>query len=181
VQLLLKPGTLDDEAEGAMTSSNESVRMRVAIRAILITPSADVLLMRIQDPGRDECFWIAPGGGVEPGENVDAALRRELSEELGLTEFELGPLVWLRQHTFSWDGKRICQSERYHVVHVERFEPTMSDATEARWLQQFRWWQATELANAKERLTPLALPLIVSEYLAHGAPKGPLDLEVLVD
>jgi hypothetical protein len=40
--------------------------------------------------------------------------------------------VWRRQHTFNWDGKRIRQSERYHIVRVERFEPKMSDVTEGR-------------------------------------------------
>jgi 8-oxo-dGTP pyrophosphatase MutT (NUDIX family) len=161
-------------------NTNESVRVRDAIRAILITPSAEVLLMRIRPPDGDECFWITPGGGLEPGETVEVGLRRELLEELGLRQFEIGPLVWRRQHTFDWDGQRICQSERYHIVRVERFEPRMSDATEARVLQQFRWWQVSELANAEERLTPLAFSAIVSEYLAHGPPREPLEVEVLV-
>jgi len=41
----------------------------------------------------------------------------------------------------------------------------MSDAIEARVLQQFRWWSVSELTTAEERLTPLALATIVSEYL----------------
>jgi 8-oxo-dGTP pyrophosphatase MutT (NUDIX family) len=161
--------------------TDESVHVREAVRAIILTPADEVLLMRIRHPDRGECFWIAPGGGLEPGETVEAGLRRELQEELGLTELEIGPLVWRRQHTFNWDGKRIRQSERYHVVHVQRFEPQMSDATEARVLEQFRWWPVSELANAEERLTPLTLPTIVAEYLAHGPPSGPLHVEVLED
>lgn len=164
-----------------MTRTDESVHVRDAVRAILITASAEVLLMRIRHPDREERFWIAPGGGLEPGESVEAGLRRELLEELGLTEFEIGPLVWRRQHTFNWAGKRIRQSERYHVIHVQRFEPKMSDATEARVLEQFRWWHVSELATADERLTPGTLPTIVSDYLAHGPPAGPLDVEVLED
>ena len=61
-------------------------------------------------------FWIAPGGGVEPGESIVQTLAREHQEELGLRAFQIAPLVWRRQHTFNWDGKRICQSEHYHVV-----------------------------------------------------------------
>jgi 8-oxo-dGTP pyrophosphatase MutT (NUDIX family) len=137
--------------------------------------------MRIRPPGRDDCFWIAPGGGIEPGETLQSCLKRELDEELGLTEFELGPLVWLRQHTFDWDGQRICQSERYYIVRVERFEPKMTDALEARVLQQFRWWHVSELAHAADPLTPRALATIVSQYLIHGPPDAPLEVEVLED
>ncbi|MEO8184257.1 MAG: NUDIX domain-containing protein [Deltaproteobacteria bacterium] len=104
------------------------VKVRQAIRAILLTPMAEVLLMRIRPPGRDDCFWIAPGGGMESGETVESCLKRELEEELGLIQFDVGPLVWLRQHTFNWDGQRIRQSEQYHVVHIARFAPKMSDA-----------------------------------------------------
>ena len=157
------------------------MRVRESIRAILITPTDEVLLMRIRAPGRDECFWITPGGGMESGETMDRCLKRELEEELGLRQFDVGPLVWLRQHTFNWGGERIRQSERYYIVQVERFEPKMSDAVEAQVLQQFRWWSMPELMKAEERLTPLSLATIVSQYLLRGPPDGPLEMEVLED
>lgn len=154
---------------------------RKAIRAILLTPAAEVLLLRIRPPNGEPPFWITPGGGLERGETIESGLRRELLEELGLVRFQLGPLVWLRQHTFNWADRRICQDEQYHVVHVERFEPSMSDEVEARVLHSFRWWHVSELASATEPLTPRSLYTIVSSYLAHGAPAGPLAVEVLVD
>lgn len=69
--------------------------------------------------------------------------------------------------------------EELGLTGFERFEPSMSDATEARILQEFRWWHVSELAHAEERLTPLSLPKIVSDYLTHGAPRTPPELEVL--
>jgi 8-oxo-dGTP pyrophosphatase MutT (NUDIX family) len=153
---------------------------RDAVRAIVISDAQEVLLLRIRAPEGD-WFWITPGGGLEEGEHPEAGLRRELKEELGLEHFELGPLVWRRQHTFNWGGKRICQREHYHVLHVDRFEPTMSDEAEASWLDRFQWWPVGDLARAQERLTPLSLAEIVQRYLTDGPPTEPLEVEILVN
>src|SRR6267142_6847449 len=83
---------------------------RNAVRAVLLTPDERVLLLRIRLSGTSP-FWIAPGGGIEPGETVHQALRRELREELDLTDFEAGPVLWRRQHTFNWQGEH-CVSGR---------------------------------------------------------------------
>lgn len=43
-----------------------------------------ILLCRHEKPGRE--YWLLPGGGVNSGETLVAALRRELAEELGIDE-----------------------------------------------------------------------------------------------
>src|ERR1700754_3408453 len=116
---------------------------RPAVRAILLTPELEILLMRIQLPDRSDAFWITPGGGLEQGESFEDALSRELREELGLEQYQLGPLVWLRQHTFVIDGTRYRQNERFYVVNVDKFDPRMTDELESRVLDRFRWWHAS--------------------------------------
>ena len=153
---------------------------RNAVRAILLTPDERILLLRIRLPGVSP-FWIAPGGGIEPAETVDQALRRELREELGLTDFEPRPLLWRRQHTFNWKGDRLCQREVYHAVHTLYFEPRMSDHVESVVLDEFRWWKVADLANATDRLTPLSLATIVNSYLRSGPPAEPISVEILED
>jgi ADP-ribose pyrophosphatase YjhB (NUDIX family) len=54
------------------------------VRAILITPDDDLLTIRRVRPGRPP-YWVLPGGGVEPGEDLQAALGRELREEIAAT------------------------------------------------------------------------------------------------
>ena len=157
------------------------VIQREAVRAIVVTTAEDVLLLRICAPHNGECFWITLAGGLESDETVEERLKRELREELGLGEFQIGSLVWRQQHAFNWGDKRTRQRERYYIVHVDQFSPHMSDAVEARVLQEFRWWPISELANARERLTPLSLGEIMARYLAHGPPAELPELEVLVD
>ncbi len=153
---------------------------RKAVRAIVLTPDNKILLLRIKLPGVGP-FWITPGGGIEPHETIQQALRRELCEEIGLTDFEIGPVVWLRQHTFNWKGERFRQHETYHIVRAEHFEPRISDQVENAVLDEFRWWNISDLPHAIERLTPLSLWNIVDSYLSSGPPIGPLQLEILED
>lgn len=142
---------------------------RRAVRALILTPHQELLLIRVRAPD-GQVFWIAPGGGIEPLESVEAALRRELKEELGLTEYREGPIVWRRHHTFDWGDRRISQREEFRIVHSDRFEAVMGDPTEAAFATELRWWRVGDLADASERLTPLTLATIVSDFLENGAP-----------
>jgi len=153
---------------------------RRAVRALLLTPDNEVLLIRVKSR-TGNVFWIAPGGGIEPGESVEEALRRELREELGLENIDPGSAVWLRHHTFNWDGRRISQHEEYRMVPVERFEAAMHDPYEATFSTHLRWWPISELAHSSERLTPVSLAQILECYLRDGPPAPLPPEEVLVD
>ena len=52
---------------------------------VLVQPDGRYLLAQ-RPPGKPyEGYWEFPGGKLEPGETVEAALARELHEELGIT------------------------------------------------------------------------------------------------
>jgi TDG/mug DNA glycosylase family protein len=93
---------------------------REAVRALVVDAEHRVLLLRWENPaGR---WWITPGGGVLPGESEEAALRRELAEEIGLREFSIGPLVLERTHSLPWSGRILRQHERVYLVRVARLD-----------------------------------------------------------
>jgi 8-oxo-dGTP pyrophosphatase MutT (NUDIX family) len=154
---------------------------RRAVRAILLTSNREILLMQLRAPGTTNAFWITPGGGLKKNESEESALRRELAEELGLSDFELGPILARRDHTFNWLGRRIHQREQIYLVQTEHFEPMMTDAVEARVTVGFRWWTLNELRDTDERVTPASLLNIVEEYLLSGAPIELPALEIRVD
>jgi 8-oxo-dGTP diphosphatase len=58
---------------------NRGVRIRVS--GILVR---DNTLLLIAHKKRGEIYWLLPGGGIEYGESLSQALRREFREELGI-------------------------------------------------------------------------------------------------
>ena len=63
---------------------------------VLIDDANCVLLARRQKGTHLEGYWEFPGGKVESGETVEAALARELSEELSVEIRETLPLMTVR-------------------------------------------------------------------------------------
>jgi 8-oxo-dGTP diphosphatase len=59
------------------------IQPRIRVSAILLRETG-ILLVRQEKPGRE--YWLLPGGGVNAGESLVDALRRELEEEVGLAE-----------------------------------------------------------------------------------------------
>lgn len=154
---------------------------REAVRALIVTPDARTLLMRIRSPNTGRAFWILPGGGLEPGESDAEGLKRELAEELGLLDFTPGPLLWRRQHTFDWRDRRLRQRERIYAVHADAFAPAMHDDLEREVFVEFSWRAIADLAAMEERLTPVKLAEIAASYVARGAPEGELAWEIVED
>lgn len=65
--------------------------MGAALVDDLVRPTV-LLAARRTEPSRLAGGWELPGGKVEPGESLEAALHREIAEELGV-QIELGDVV----------------------------------------------------------------------------------------
>jgi 8-oxo-dGTP pyrophosphatase MutT (NUDIX family) len=156
------------------------LRLRSAARAIVLDDEERILLVQFEFP--DRLVWATPGGGIEDGESDEAALRRELAEEAGLHDFDLGPLVWNRTHVVPfesglWDG----QTERYYLVRTRAFEPMPRLSWEqlrSEHMTAIRWWTLDELDAADALFAPRRLPALVRDLVRHGSPPEPIDVGV---
>ena len=150
---------------------------REGVRALVLDREDRTLLVEFRDvSGR--VWWATPGGGVEPGEDPERTLHRELAEEVGLFAAEVGPVIWTREHTFAWAGRLLHQRERIHLVRVDEHEPRPTVDLAAEGVSSVRWWTRDELEHATETLVPARLPAFLRDLLEHGPPAAPIDVGI---
>ena len=92
--------------------------IREAVRCLVVDTGDRALLIRYADSRVKSSWWFPPGGGLEPREDHDAAIRRELREELGRDDLTIGPWIGRRRHTF-WLGRWMTQRERWVLCRAE--------------------------------------------------------------
>jgi len=59
------------------------MRQRIIVCPVIQNDGEYLLCKMASDRGVFPGKWALPGGGMEPGETIEAALRREIAEELG--------------------------------------------------------------------------------------------------
>ncbi|HYM82369.1 MAG TPA: NUDIX domain-containing protein [Candidatus Limnocylindria bacterium] len=123
--------------------------VRSAARLLLLDASRRVLLFLHSDgPGRE--FWATPGGGLESGETVEQAARREAAEELGAREIELVPL-WTGHSNFMFADRRVSQTETFFLAthYHEILGPDIQDLHRLEGITEVRWWSLEEIDATK--------------------------------
>jgi ADP-ribose pyrophosphatase YjhB (NUDIX family) len=137
--------------------------IRPGARAILIDQESRIALMHVAKHN----YYKLPGGGVEEGEAVDIALKRELLEEVGAHEVEiLSEIGQIDEYRDEWDKK----SEHYgflakltgSITETERTEKEIEQGYETVWAKDIdeaiklvKSGQPTEYGQDFERLREL--------------------------
>jgi len=127
---------------------------RVAVRALVIDDDGRTLLVQYRRPVGDETWWGTPGGGVDPGETDEQALARELREEIGLHEFELGPELYQHVGEFPWARQLFRQVNKTYLVRVREHEPRATVDLSAEGVADVRWWSRSELEATDAQFAP---------------------------
>jgi len=167
-----------------------SLPRRTSARVLLLDEHDRVLMVKVRNDGAIVVpgspappeFWVLVGGGVDPGESWEEAARREVFEETGLGEIDLGPCVWTLDREVLWTGRPVRIIERYFLARLPSGARTEIDRHGMRQSEhvaprRYRWWSQEEMAAAdgREAFRPPGLPLLLADVL-RDPPERPLAL-----
>ncbi len=152
---------------------------RRAVRALLTTADRRILLMRVTFPDPLRVLWITPGGGLDPGEDLLGGLRRELREEVGHDDFEIGPEVWHQTVLYRIGKRQVKQHNRYFWVATDPFDPVCElnpDLVEREIFDEYRWWSIDQIERSAEVFAPADLAVRLTALFEFGATNQPVDV-----
>jgi ADP-ribose pyrophosphatase len=128
----------------------------VGCGALIVNDNNETLLLKRTSKTRNEAgFWSKPGGGVEFGEEIEDAVKREIKEELGV-DIELT--------NFLGFTNSVLESENQHWVSFNYLAKIIGGELknlEPEKHEEIKWFKLNELPEKVNKYTIEA----VNEYL----------------
>lgn len=151
--------------------------MHQSIRILLFNSANALLFMGAEDKkltgadGNKGRFWFLVGGSLEKGETFQAAAKRELTEETGLTDADV---IWGAEIAegvvhLKKNGQPLDIYQRFVVAKTEKdtVHPNNLDEWEQNAVKGLRWFSQKEIQTSKETIYPRVLkaylPKIISD------------------
>lgn len=111
---------------------------RVAAR-VLVVRDGKVLLVK----EHDDDWWALPGGGIDHGESIEVALKREIEEELGVPAKEVSSNFQIVHYNIGSVVNGVPRMNLFFTVSVpEEFLKSTSHVAE------WKWFTEAEFLNA---------------------------------
>lgn len=113
------------------------MRQRTIVCPLIQNDGAYLLCKMADDRGVFPGQWALSGGGVEPGERIEEALRREIREELG----EQLLLTEITPWTFSDDirTKTYADGRKEEVVYLPSIFYPLKTRSRTEWSGRYYW------------------------------------------
>lgn len=126
------------------------LKLRQKVRAVVVNDNGEFLLVRPH--GYRDGEWTLAGGGVEEGETVHQAMRREIAEELGVSlEEDLEQLPVSNRFIYSTEHKAkraLDHDGQEAAMFVVRLPHNAPLALQAEEIVDARWFSAGEALAA---------------------------------
>jgi 8-oxo-dGTP pyrophosphatase MutT (NUDIX family) len=165
------------------------MNLRNTVRILLLNEQQQLLLMRVVDPTTTnldktprDAFWCTVGGKIEPNENINEALSRELFEETGLLlqDVEIGPTVWFGRHKMILSGKEVELDEKFVVVKTNSAKVSMQNFTENEKsvVTHLEWLTIDQILGHKELIYPAILKTHLTDIINGKYPPTPIFVDL---
>ncbi|MBI3470551.1 MAG: NUDIX hydrolase [Candidatus Solibacter usitatus] len=136
----------------------------LGVGAIILDGDRVLLVERGKPP--QQGLWSLPGGAVETGETLDAAVRREILEETGL---KIEPLSVVE--VFERITRDAAGAVEYHYVLIDYLCRVTGGTLEARDdAARVEWVPRADLAS--RRITSGTIPVIEKAFRASSRPRA---------
>ncbi len=156
--------------------SASAPRQRRTARVLLLDQGGRLLLMKGRLPGapRGAGGWFTIGGGIEPGETPRQAAAREILEETGFTDVELGGHAWTSTLALRDAEGPLLVTEHVFLARCAGGEPSRDGwrPIERELIDDIRWWDMADPRLRHERVFPPDLAERVAAALARPASGG---------
>lgn len=153
---------------------------RPAARVVLLDPADRVFLIDGRDPADPiKPPWLEiPGGGIDPHENSAEAVARELYEETGFHDVEIGPVIWTQHVQYHFAGIYFDSDETIHIARCAGgiWQPQSLELLEAAAFSGARWWSLDELLSSTTPVLPERLREFLPAIIEGTLPETPIDI-----
>lgn len=148
------------------------MRARKSARAMLLNERDEMLWLHVQDDigrGGKTRLWCTPGGGLRPDETFEAALHREIYEEVGLVldKGQTYEHVATFQRSVVIGGRPFNEHSRFYLICVEnpalRFENP--DLAELETFLGHGWWSYRDIQASDELFLPKEIVEVFGEIV----------------
>ncbi len=165
------------------------MKIHNTVRLVLLDADQRILLIKVNIPDlivpdhpNIFTYWMTVGGGIEEGETIEQAARREAFEETGLTDLTLGPVLWREKRILYRKNQPLPASESWTnqswiLAHTVQTEVSRDHLEPGEEILDYKWWSLDEIRTTEETMTHTHLVTLMPSILSGVYPDPPSVIE----